>query len=218
VLASILRHEYLVGNIAMKRSALILRLAVLCSAFLLISDVAAQFGGGGGVFGGGRSSGRSTRGGDSQGGNSTSRNERQVAPPETNSYEQIEFRLGLFEEDLKLTPAQSDAWQAFAEKVRAYAGDLARERTRAMRAQTTDAKTGYGLQHIAQAVDTTRNRMAALEAVESAAKGLYQALTPDQKSLADMRIPTIVATRPTANPNAIGSRLPDIGPPSTQSR
>ena len=202
----------------MKRNALILRLTVLFSAFLLISDASAQFGGGGGVFGGGRSSGRSNRGGDSQGGNSSSRNERQVAPPEANSYEQIEFRLALLEEDLKLTPSQSDAWQSFAEKVRAYAGDLARERTRAMRAQTPDTKPGFGLQHVALAVDSARNRMAALEAVESTAKGLYQTLTPDQKSLADIRIPTFVVPRPMANPNAGSSRLPDIGPPPTQSR
>lgn len=117
-----------------------------------------------------------------------------------------------------MTPAQDAAWQSFSEKVRAYASDIARERARAMRSQSAEVNPGSGLQHLGQTVDTARNRLAALEVVEVAAKGLYQTLTPEQKSLADTRIPTIVAPRPIVNPNPGGSRLPDIAPPSSLGR
>ena len=203
----------------MNRYALILRLAALCSASLLISDASAQFGGGGGVFGGGRSGGKGSRGGDSQGSNTTSRNERQVAPPEANSYEQTEYRLSLLQEDLKLRNEQNDAWQFFAGKVRAYAGDLARERARSMRTSYADPAQKSGLQHIGDTVDGAQNRLTALLDVESSAKVLYQALTPEQKTLADMRIPTIIAPRQMAPVGgATGSNLPDLGSSSRQPR
>jgi hypothetical protein len=203
----------------MKRYALILRLAVLCSVFLVISDVSAQFGGGGGGFGGGRSGGKSGRGGDSQGGNNSSRSERQVAQPETNSYEQIEYRLALFEEDLKLKPEQNDKWQSFAKMTLAYAGDLARERARSMRSTSSGDAPTNALQHVRETVDAAQNRLAALQDVESSTRAFYQTLTSEQKTLADSRIPTIIAPRPMAPVgNNAGSNLPDLGSSSRQSR
>ena len=202
----------------MKRFQLALPLAILFSATLVISDAEAQSGGIGGIFGGGRS-GRSSRGSDGQGSNRESRNERTVAMPDSNSYELIEYRLSLFQEDLKLKPEQNDAWQSFANKTRAYAGDLARERAKAMRTATGAATPAGALQHIAEAVDAAQNRVTALQDVESSAKVLYQTLTPEQKVLADMRIPTIVAPRP-ASPagGGTGNNLPDLGSGSRPSR
>ena len=38
--------------------------------------------------------------------------------------EQLDYRLTVMQQDLKLTPGQLDVWLAFAEKVRAYGVDL----------------------------------------------------------------------------------------------
>jgi hypothetical protein len=203
----------------MKQHRLIALFAVLFSALLVISDASAQFGGGGGVFGGSRSGGKSGRGSDSQGSGSGSRNERQVTSPDSNSYDQIDYRLSLLQEDLKLKTEQNDAWQLFASKTRAYAGDLARERARLMQTSYANTAQTNALQHIGQSVDAAQNRLTALQDVESSAKVLYQTLTPEQKNLADMRIPTIIAPRPTApGGNNAGSNLPDLGSSAKPSR
>ena len=106
--------------------------ADVLSTSLSIPDASAQFGRMGGAFGGARGGrgDRGTRGGDAQGNNRENRNERPVGAPDANSFEQIDYRLSLLQEDIKLTAEQSAAWQAFASKARSYAGDLARERTR----------------------------------------------------------------------------------------
>jgi hypothetical protein len=114
--------------------------------------------------------------------------------------------------DLKLTPEQNSAWQEFASKVRAYASDMARERARNLTAAAANATPDNALQHIGKAVDAARNRLTALEDIESAAKALHLTLTPEQKVLADLRIPTIVAPRPMGMiGNGMGNRLPDPG-------
>lgn len=95
-------------------------LAVLM-AFLFTTEVLAQFPGTGGMGGGGMG-GRSSRGGRSESGRGTIQ-----APRPSNSgdaFELIEFRLGMLEEDLKLTPAQLKSWDPWAAQVRAIAADL----------------------------------------------------------------------------------------------
>lgn len=154
---------------------------------VLIGDAYAQMGGMGGMGGMGR--------GSREGGSSRER-ERASAPvpqPEPDSFEQIDYRLSLLEEALKLQNTQWNAWNAFANKTRAYAQDVLRERGR--EALGTSASQMRGLPHIGQAVDVARNRLAALEDVEVAAKALYGQLSPDQQAMADARIPTIVAPR-----------------------
>jgi hypothetical protein len=201
----------------MKRQGLALPLAMLFTAFLVSADVYAQSGGLGGIFGGNR--GGRSRGGDSQGSSRDSSNERTVAAPEANSYEVIEYRLSLLQEDLKLNVEQSGPWQTFATKARAYAGDLARERARSMRPPYASTAATNGLQHIGETVDAAQNRLTALQEVESSAKALYQTLTPEQKTLADMRIPTIIGPRPSGTAGSgAGSNLPDLGSSSRQSR
>lgn len=202
----------------MKHARRLLPLVALLSATVLISDAEAQSGGIGGIFGGSRGS-RGGRGSDTQGSNRETRNERTVAGPDTNSYELIEYRLSLFQEDLKLKPEQNDAWQSFARMTRAYAGDIARERARGMRATTGSTATANALQHVGEAVDAAQNRLTALQDVESSTKTLYQTLTSEQKALADIRIPTIIAPRPAiAAGGSAGSNLPDLGSGSRQSR
>ena len=194
----------------MKSYSPALRLAVLFTAAVLISNASAQSGGGGSIFGGGRSGGG--RGGDAQGGGRASRNERPVTPPDSHSYEQIEYRLSLLQEDLKLRNEQNDVWQSFANKTRSYLGDLARERALAMQTTYANMEQMNGLKHIGQTVDAAQNRLTALQDVESSAKALYETLTAEQKTLADMRIPTIIAPRQTGpGGNSTGSNLPDLG-------
>jgi hypothetical protein len=195
----------------MKRGGPLLSVALCVAAILAISDAHAQFGGFGGGLGGARQ-GRGNRGGDSPGAARESRNERPVPAADPNSYEQIDYRLSLLQDDLKMSAGQYSAWQAFAGKVREYALDLARERNRNTSASAVGAPQTNGLQAIGQAVDAARNRLTALEDVEVAAKALYVTFTPDQKVIAEGRIAAIVMARPTGPPTAgPGANLPDPG-------
>jgi hypothetical protein len=165
----------------------------------------AQFGGRGGMSGGSRGGNRD------QGSSPVNRNDRPVQQ-ESDTFEQIEYRLSLLEEDLHLQPGQHASWESFAGKVRAYASDLARARARAMVPPSGGDSGGGGVQHIEQAADSARNRATALDDIAAAAKTLYAGLKPDQKMLADVRIATIVAPQPRTIPGSgSGSDLPDLG-------
>ena len=157
---------------------------------IVSTDCLAQFGGG---MGGGRS-GHRDRGGYQD------RRDSRPAQEQPQSYEQMEYRLSLLEEDLHLQPAQRASWDVFAEKVRAYAGDLVRARTRARSPQMGGSGTGSGIKHIERAADTARNRATALDDVAAAAKSLYAILTSEQQILADARIATIVEPLPRGVP------------------
>jgi len=102
---------------------------------------------------------------------------------------QAEYLLEMLREDLKLSADQMTAWKTYADKVSALASDLSRERGRIK--ATLQLKA---LQRIDQSVDVARNRLTALEEIASAAKALYECLTPEQKSIADMRLATTLAT------------------------
>ncbi|HSD55268.1 MAG TPA: Spy/CpxP family protein refolding chaperone [Burkholderiales bacterium] len=101
---------------------------------------------------------------------------------------QLEVTLNEFHEDLKLTPAQEPAWESYADKVRALAGDVAKEQ-----AQRGAASTLSVLQRIERTTDIARNRFTALEDIAQAAKALYSSLTPEQQAVSDPRLATIVA-------------------------
>lgn len=103
-----------------------------------------------------------------------------------NLAEQVEDRLAMLEEDLRLAPGQQSAWQTYSEKVRALAADIVRERTRTPAGTQMNA-----LQQIDRAVDVARNRLTALEDVAAAAKTLYTGLTHSQQSIVDARLATI---------------------------
>lgn len=160
--------------------------------FTLVATLAnAQLGGVGGM--GGKRGGMSDRNRTEQSNNA--QRERPAADGLT--YEIVEYRLTLMEEALKLTPAQHNEWQVFAKNVRTYAADVARERARNAAPTSVTASGGYqaGTLYIGQVVDAARNRLTALEDIETAAKALYLTLTADQKAIADMRIPTFIAPR-----------------------
>ena len=185
------------------RAQLLAAVATLALA-LGAADCHAQFGGRGGLFGGSRGGNRDQ---------SNSQGNKQPAQPEQDAYELTEYRLSLMEEDLHLQPGQRTAWESFADKVRAYAGDLARERARAMASPAAGDAASGGLQHIEQAADAARNHATALDDIAAAAKALYAGFTPEQIKLADLRIATIIAPPPRAagRSNASSDNLPDLG-------
>lgn len=99
----------------------------------------------------------------------------------------VEYRLALLEEDLRLSPGQQIAWQSYAGKMQALASDISRERNRGQPDAPTNA-----LQQIDHATDVARNRLTALEDISAVARVLYEGLTPQQKSLVDSRLSTII--------------------------
>ena len=95
----------------------------------------------------------------------------------------LETSLHELQEDLKLSTQQEPLWQAYADKVRALASDVARERGR-----RPAADAGTLLQRIDRVVDAARNRLTALEEIGLAAKALFESLSPEQKTPADPRL------------------------------
>ena len=166
------------------------------------TDCLAQFGG---------RSGRGGQGGMSGGSRGADRDQDfRPTRPDVESLEQVDYRLSILEEDLRLNPTQRTPWDSFAGKVRAYAGDIARARARMANAPLTGG--GGGVQHIEQAADDARNRATALDDIAVAAKTLYATLSPEQKYLADSRIATLIAPQPRTTPaQANGANLPDLG-------
>ncbi len=153
----------------------------------------AQFGsrsGLGGIFGGSSRGGRGERGAQKD-----STHVDRPIPQDADSYEQTEHRLMLMQVDLRLEPAQKGPWQAFAEKVLAYARDLSHERVLASIPVSTGTSIG-GLQHIEQTTDLARHRVSELEDIRTAASTLYKTFSPDQRQIADTRIVTIIAPHP----------------------
>jgi hypothetical protein len=142
----------------------------------------AQIGGRGlgGLFGGSRN----PRG-------NTQNNPNNPSRPVLDSYEQTEHRLALMEMDLQLTSQQKEIWQAFANKVRAYASDISRERARAGIPPSEGTSIG-GLQHIDLVTDGARIRLNELEDIRTAANALYASFSPDQKKIADARMISLI--------------------------
>ena len=99
----------------------------------------------------------------------------------------IEFRLGMLEEDLKMSPAQLRLWEPYAERMRAAVADIVRER-----APTQSIGAPNAMQQMNRSVDQARNRLTALEDVAVAAKAFYEVLSPEQKMLLDARSPSIL--------------------------
>jgi LTXXQ motif family protein len=164
----------------------------------------AQFGGRGlgGIFGG---PSRPPRG--------NTQNSVNSPPPRLipDSYEQTEHRLALMEMDLHLTAEQRDPWQVFANKVRAYASDLSRERARAG-IPPSDSTPISGLQHIDLITDGARIRVNELEDIRTAANALYATLSPAQKKVADARMVMLITTPSGAIVGESGSNYSNLGP------
>ncbi len=178
------------------------------------SESSAQFGGRGGlggIFGG------TPRGGRGDRGENTQNRESRVDGPAPDSYQQTEHNLMLMEVDLHLAPQQQGPWQSFTQKVLAYASDLSRERAR-IGVPVSEGTAVSGLQSIDQATDGARERLAELEDIRDTANALYATLSPDQKKIADTRIATIIAPRPSVSAGGDGSSVSESGSGSSRAR
>jgi hypothetical protein len=112
-------------------------------------------------------------------------------------------QLDQLESELKLTPQQRAAWNAYADKVLHLADDMTRSRFVARTSpQPTEATAAQQLDQLA---DTERNRLTAVEEIAEAGKALYAMLTSEQKTIADRKL--VLPIRPLA----IGVVLPGIG-------
>ena len=116
-----------------------------------------------------------------------------------NVSEQIEYRLNVLQEDLKLRPDQYDAWIAYTDKVKTLAADITREHSRAP--GNTNA-----MQQIGGITSGLRNRLVALEGITASAKALYEGLSPEQKTVADARLATTIPDVYTGKPGVTLTR------------
>lgn len=91
-----------------------------------------------------------------------------------------EQRLSRLKSALKITPEQEPLWQAFAEKSKAEAG----KGFQAMRDSAQDRKL-TAPERMDRMTAMMRERLTAMESVHASFKRLYDALTPEQKTVAD---------------------------------
>jgi hypothetical protein len=154
-------------------------IAALAAAGVLfaVADTMAQYGGG--TTGGGRRGARMEKGANPG-------MDRPTVQESVVSL--VEFRLALLQEDLKLTREQERSWLNYEERTKALAADISREQTRARSAMSMSA-----MQQVSHEVDTARDRLTAWEEIASAAKALYGSLTPEQRMLANARMPSVIS-------------------------
>lgn len=93
----------------------------------------------------------------------------------------METHLSTLKAELKITPAQEPAWQAFVGQAKQQA-----QGHQAMRG-TMQGGTGSAPDRMAQHTEMMKQHVAGMEKMNSALKDLYAALTPEQKATADKR-------------------------------
>jgi hypothetical protein len=94
--------------------------------------------------------------------------------------QRAEARLTMLKEQLKLTAEQEPLWLAFAEKAKAEAG----KGFKAMQNQPADANL-TAPERMAKMQALMQERLTAMAGVHENFNRLYEALTPEQKKLAD---------------------------------
>ena len=99
----------------------------------------------------------------------------------------LEATLGEFEADLKLTGDQQKAWNAYADGIRALQKDIARDRA----PRSSDAQLDLA-KRLDRAADVARDRLTAVEDIVDSAKGLLKTLTPEQRTMADPRLASLI--------------------------
>jgi LTXXQ motif family protein len=94
----------------------------------------------------------------------------------------VQFRLEVLEDDLRLAPEQRSAWLVYRERVLRLAQDAQRTARTALGGEMTAPK------RLDQLADIARDRLTAIEDIVDAGKNLYAILTPAQQSVADRRM------------------------------
>ena len=97
----------------------------------------------------------------------------------------VQAQLDQLEDDLHLTPAQTSAWRAYADKVQKLADDTARARLDAR--LSTPARVD-AVQQLEQLAGGIGGRKTAIDEIVDAGRALYATLAPDQKVIADRRL------------------------------
>ena len=92
-----------------------------------------------------------------------------------------EQHLARLKADLKLSAAQEPAWTAFAAK----AGEQARAAQAQREAQAKTTPPATTPERMAQHLAMLKQHQASLEVMSTAMKGLYDALTPEQRATLD---------------------------------
>ena len=98
----------------------------------------------------------------------------------------IEGHLAALKVELKITPDQDTAWQAFTTKARQQAETMPAQRTQMFaQMQATDQSAP---DRLAQRTEFAKQRIASMETMTAAVTDLYAVLTPEQKTLADQHL------------------------------
>lgn len=178
-------------------------ITVLLTAVAMIAPPAfAQYPGGhGGWPGTGGTRGAMGGGQGAQG--STKTRDRPTTDTLSTSGVPVLVQLDQLEGDLKLTPEQRTAWNAYADKVLRLADDMTRNRFAARAsAQPTEATA---IQQLDQLAGNARNRLTAVEEIVEAGKALYAMLTSEQKTIADRKlVPPILSLATSVSPSGMG--------------
>ena len=93
-----------------------------------------------------------------------------------------EQHLSQFKSQLKVTPQQEPLWQAFAEKMKANAG----QGMKSMRENMQQPMTAP--ERMDKMSAAMKERLTAMEATHESFKRLYDVLTPEQKAIADKHV------------------------------
>jgi protein CpxP len=94
--------------------------------------------------------------------------------------------LAALKVELKITPDQNTAWQAFTSKAKAQAESMPARRAQ-MFAQMSAANQSAP-ERLAQRTELAKQHIGSMEAMTAAVKDLYAALTPEQKAIADQHL------------------------------
>lgn len=118
-------------------------------------------------------------------------------------------KLTQLKADLKLTAQQEPLWQAFAEQVRAEAG----KGMQAMRETAQDLSLSAP-ERMARQTALMKERVATMESVNASFTRLYDALTPDQKRVADIHAARMGPGGHRGHMGRGGPQGPAVAPPA----
>ena len=98
----------------------------------------------------------------------------------------VEGHLAALKVELKITPDQDTAWQAFTAKARQQAETMPARRAQMIAQMSATNQTAP--ERLAQRTEFAKQRIAGMETMSVAVKDLYGVLTPEQKALADQQL------------------------------
>ena len=161
-------------------------LVAIVAAIGMTPEAGAQYGGGPGGTGGRGGMGGMGGPGGGKGGSPQDGMQRGPMPDAPlNAGAVVQIELDRLEDELKMTPAQLDAWRLYADKVQKLADDVARSRADARSAASASANA---VQRLEQIAGTSGNRASVLDEIAVAGRALYSTLNADQKAIADRRL------------------------------